>query len=323
MNTQRIDFCTHCRKETEYYLSKKDIKKIIKDKEYNFKITIAVCKECGKEISIPSLIDLNIKEIDQQYRDDEDIISIEDIKKLMSLYHIGKAPLSLALGFGEITIKRYIAGQVPSKEYSDIMKTALSSPGYMKQKLEENKDKLALTAYSKALDKTFELENLFSFSDRLKEVINYLFGQLEEISPSSLHSLLYFSQGISYALNGKPMFEEECMLSSNGLVYKDVYNLFKDFPYDPREYERFVLLENTKHILNKEDYHILDLVIHTFGLYSYKALKKIIIEELNDDLILVNQIVHNTYIESYFKTKDSEYNFSNVEGIMNYIDSIL
>ena len=189
MNTQRIDFCTHCRKETEYSLSKKDIKKIIKDKEYNFKITDAVCKECGKEISVPGLIDLNTKEIDQQYRDDEDIISIEDIKKLMKLYHIGKAPLSLALGFGEITIKRYIAGQIPSKEYSNIMRKALSSPSYMKQQLDYNKHKLALSAYHKALDTTLELEKLFSFSDRLTEVIKYFFDQLEEECMTSVNSL--------------------------------------------------------------------------------------------------------------------------------------
>ena len=52
---------------------------------------------------------------------------IDDIERLMKIYKIGKAPLSLALGFGEVTIPRYLEGQVPSKEYSDIMKTALSS----------------------------------------------------------------------------------------------------------------------------------------------------------------------------------------------------
>ena len=38
-----------------------------------------------------------------------------DIKKIMDIYKIGKAPLSLALGFGEVTIPRYLEGQVPSK----------------------------------------------------------------------------------------------------------------------------------------------------------------------------------------------------------------
>lgn len=35
----------------------------------------------------------------------------------MKIYKIGKAPLSLALGFGEVTITRYLSGQIPLKEY--------------------------------------------------------------------------------------------------------------------------------------------------------------------------------------------------------------
>lgn len=56
------------------------------------------------------------------------MLVFEDIRNLMVVYRIGKAPLSQALGFGEITIIRYLVGQVPSKEYSDIIRNALDSP---------------------------------------------------------------------------------------------------------------------------------------------------------------------------------------------------
>ena len=69
-------------------------------------------------MAIPGLIDKNIKEVDEQYRAIEEIVTIEDIERLMKIYKIGKAPLSLALGFGEVTISRYLAGQIPSKNYS-------------------------------------------------------------------------------------------------------------------------------------------------------------------------------------------------------------
>ena len=39
----RRDFCIECRKETEYLLQKRDIVKTIRDKEYTFGITVAVC----------------------------------------------------------------------------------------------------------------------------------------------------------------------------------------------------------------------------------------------------------------------------------------
>lgn len=47
-------------------------------------------------MSIPGLIDKNVQEIDEQYRAMEGLVSMEDIEKLMKIYKIGKAPLSLA-----------------------------------------------------------------------------------------------------------------------------------------------------------------------------------------------------------------------------------
>ena len=94
----RRDFCIACRKETEYLLQKKDMVKNIRDKEYTFAITVAVCAECGGEMSIPGLMDKNVQEIDRQYRAVEGLVSIDDIEKLMKNYKLGKAPLSLALG---------------------------------------------------------------------------------------------------------------------------------------------------------------------------------------------------------------------------------
>ena len=51
----RKDFCIECRKETEYLLQKKDIVKNIRDKEYTFAITVAVCAECGVKENLPGL----------------------------------------------------------------------------------------------------------------------------------------------------------------------------------------------------------------------------------------------------------------------------
>ena len=57
----RRDFCIECRKETEYFWRKKEIVKTIRDKDYTFGITVAICAECGEEMSIPGLIDKNVQ----------------------------------------------------------------------------------------------------------------------------------------------------------------------------------------------------------------------------------------------------------------------
>ena len=67
MENQR-DFCTECRRETNYTLKKIKINQTIREKEYTFEITAAFCNECGDEMGIPGLMDYNMKEIDEQYR---------------------------------------------------------------------------------------------------------------------------------------------------------------------------------------------------------------------------------------------------------------
>ena len=74
---RRMDFCTECRKETEYLLLKTVQRETIREKEYEFKLTTAICRECGARLSVPGLMDRNAQERDIQYREAEDIIKID------------------------------------------------------------------------------------------------------------------------------------------------------------------------------------------------------------------------------------------------------
>lgn len=328
---ERKDFCIECRKETEYILKKKAITKLIKDKEYEFNITIAVCAKCGEEMSLPGLIDKNIQEIDEQYRIAENLVTIEDIEKMMKLYKIGKAPLSLALGFGEITITRYLSGQIPSKEYSDIMKAALTSPSVMKSKLMENRDKIADAAYHKAMKAASELESLFSVSQKMIRVIAYVFERLEEVTPLMLQKLLYYIQGVSYALCGKEMFLENCQAWVYGPVYPEVYYLFRDFKYNPIDDARFALFDGSGNLLTEEEKKIINLVINTFGLYGGKTLEKITHNEKPwkearkgyDDTVPSNAELSKDSIKEYFKSVNEKYSIDSEKGLNNYIVSML
>lgn len=328
---KRIDFCTTCRKNTEYTLKKRNIIKTIKDKEYTFSVTSAVCDECGEEMNIPGLIDKNIKEVDEQYRTSEGIVSIDDIEKLMKIYKIGKGPLSLALGFGEVTITRYLSGQIPSKEYSDVIRAALSSPAFMKEKLYENKDKIASAAYNKSMNAAIQLENLFSVSDKMLRVISYVFERLEEVTPLMLQKLLYFIQGVSYALNGKPMFSENCQAWVHGPVYPEVYEMFRDFKYNPIEDARFAIFDGNKDELTEDERRVVDLVVNTFGEYGGKVLERITHSEKPwknarkgyGENIPSNELLSMESIKSYFVEKNAIYDFSSEDGLRKYIGEIM
>ena len=327
----RCDFCIECRKQTEYMLQKKKIVKNVRDKEYTFEITVAVCSECGEEMSIPGLLDVNVQEVDAQYRAAEGLISIADIKKLMEIYKIGKAPLSLALGFGEVTIPRYLEGQIPSKEYSDIVKSALSSPSYMKQRLSENKGKLTDAAYKKAIAAVDSIDRLFSVSNQMLRVIAYIFKSLEEVTPLMLQKLLYFIQGIYSALYGEPLFVEECRAWIHGPVYPEVYELFKDFKYNPIDDVRFVLFEGMENGLTAQEKRVVDLVVNTFGMYGGKTLEKIThnetpwIEARNgyEEGIPSNELLSKEQIMNYYISVSQKYDISTEKGLRLYIHDML
>ena len=327
----RRDFCIECRKETEYFLQKKNIVKTIRDKEYTFDITAAVCSECGSEMSIPGLIDKNVQEIDEQYRAAEGLVTVEDIEKLTKIYKIGKAPLSLALGFGEVTLPRYLEGQIPSKEYSDVIRSALTSPAYMKRKLMENRGRLTDTAYKKAMGAAESIESLFSVSDKMLRVIAYVFEKLEEVTPLMLQKLLYFVQGIYLALFDRPIFTEDCRAWVHGPVYPEVYDLFRDFKYNPIDDARFALLEGTKDALTENEKKVIDLVVNTFGLYGGKVLEKITHNEKPwrearkgyDDTRSRVALLAKNRIMSYYKAVNQKYKIETTEGLMAYIHDMI
>ena len=328
---KRRDFCIECRKETEYVLQKKDIEKTIRNKDYTFGITVAICAECGEEVSVPGLIDKNVQEIDEQYRAAEGIVSIDDIEKLMKIYKIGKAPLSLALGFGEVTISRYLEGQIPSKEYSDVVKTALTSPAYMKQKLIENRDKLTDTAYKKTMAAADSIERLFSVSHKMLRVIAYVFKKLEEVTPLMLQKLLYFIQGVYLALYGKPIFVEDCRAWIHGPVYPEVYDLFRDFKYNPIDDARFALLEGTEDALTDDEKKVIDLVVNTFGMYGGKVLEKITHNETPwiearkgyGESIPSSELLSKDRIMKYYIAVNQEYDIATETGLRAYINDML
>ena len=328
---KRMDFCIECRKETEYMLQKRRIVKTIRDREYTFEITAAICGECGEEMSIPGLIDRNVQEIDEQYRWTEGIVTVKDIERLMKLYKIGKGPLSLALGFGAVTIPRYLEGQIPSKEYSDIIKSALSSPAFMREKLAGNREKLTDAAYKKAMAAAEGLEVLFCVSEKMLGVIACIFGELEEVTPLMLQKLLYFIQGIYSALYGKPLFEEDCRAWVHGPVYPEVYTLFRDFKYNPIDDVRFGLLKGTDDVLTEEERDVIDRVVNTFGIYGGKVLERITHNEEPwksarkgyGDQVPSSELVSKDSIRKYYERVNEVYGVGTEDGVREYIRHML
>ena len=94
-----------------------DFEKENPDIEIEYEEFYGVCDECKTEIFVPGLDDRNEEIIEEEFRKKKNLITISDIKKILEKYNVEKRPLSKLLGFGELTITRYIDGQLPSAKY--------------------------------------------------------------------------------------------------------------------------------------------------------------------------------------------------------------
>lgn len=316
-------FCAECMDDQPYILKKEKYVKVIRDKEYEFIVENAYCSVCGARVHVEGLDDQRARDIDEQYRRYENIVTISEIEKLKNIYDIGAGPLSLALGFGEVTMKRYTLGVVPTKEYSDIIRKALESPNYFKSLLEKNKDKLNASAYKKAKAASDKLCQMTNMSDTILATISYIFHRLEEVTPLALQKLLYFSQGHYFLKYNKPLFNEDCLAWQHGPVYRKVYDLFKELTYHVIEDNYYAVIKNRHLSLDDEQKEVIDLVLETYGLFNGKVLEHITHQQAPYNNTNHNKIIEKEEISNYYKNLEEQYNLSTKEGIMEYIKSCM
>jgi putative zinc finger/helix-turn-helix YgiT family protein len=201
MNRQTV-FCPECRQDVIYVVKEKRESAELKGDLYEFMAQIAYCEQCGQEVFVPELEDVNLKELYDTYRQKNDIISLEKIQSLPEKYNIGKRPLSLLLGWGEQTFSRYYDGDMPTKQYSEILKLIHADPAYYLSLLEKGKENLkSEKAYEKSKVIT---ERLLDYSatesqSKIEVVADYLLSKCGDITPLSLQKALYYAQGFCYA----------------------------------------------------------------------------------------------------------------------------
>ena len=127
------------------------------------------------------------------------------------------------------------------------------------------------------------------------------------------------------------MFSEDCQAWIHGPVYPEVYDLFRDFKYDPIDDERFAVLEGAENKLTDDEKYVIDMVLDTFGMYGGKVLEKITHKEKPwiearrgyGEGIPSCEILSKERIMIYYIEVNKLYGIDNVEGIRKYIADML
>lgn len=175
------------------------------------------------------------------------------------------------------------------------------------------------------------MEPLFSLSEKMQSVIYCLLKKTEDVTPLALQKMLYFIQGIHMTLFDREMFSEDCQAWAHGPVFKEVYEVFRDFQYNPIEDARFFMSENGIQELSDNEKSVINLVIESFGIYNGKTLERVTHKEapwkearadcLPDQRS--NRVIPKESIKKYFQAAAGHYDLTSVGGIREYIDSRL
>lgn len=324
--TEKTVFCEECRNDVNYTVAAVSMTGTVKGTEYSFTGKEARCTDCGNLVYVPKINDYNLRVLYNEHRAANGIISLEHILEIPKKYAIGKRPLSILLGWGEQTFSRYCEGDMPTRQYSEILTMVYNDPKYYSELLESGKGSLkSISAYEKSKKAVDELLGITSDKANEKKIllaVRYLLDQCEDITPLALQKALYYIQGFYNAFYNEFIFSENCEAWTHGPVYRDIYFRYRDYHFDPiQSHEKF-----DSSTLTAQEKAIFDNVIKYFCCYSGKVLERFTHNETpwlsaRGNLPVYapsEQIITHKSIREYFSAVKAKYNMVTPNDIRLY-----
>lgn len=201
------------------------------------------------------------------------IVTPEEIKSIPLRYNIGKRPLSLLLGWGELTYTRLLDGNTPTKAHAAELRALLDDPASYVRVLETGRTRVTEAAYNRsfsAVDALLEDQGGAMRAARIYETADHICTLAEgDLTPNALQKLLYYSQGFCFAKLGSALFDDLPIAGANGPEYKriNITYSYSEIQAVPNREDRVVSLSN-------KELEIIDSVYGEYGFYSGQALSR-------------------------------------------------
>lgn len=320
--------CEYCECEQKYKLNIVKKTSILKDEEISYMGNEAVCKNCGNEIFVSHVCSENLKSLYEEYRKKNNIIKINQINDIIIRYCISEEALDLLLGWEEATISRYLDGDMPTDNHSDLLKKIYEYPRYYLTILQSNKDRIKIIDYYKSIKSVRIFLDNCIVEEKIDSVIKYCLERCEDITLNSLQKLLYYVQAACYMFTDEFLFNEDCRAFIEGPAYKSVHERYERFGfYEVNEQ----LMNKKKLVLNDYEKNIVESVIKFYGCYSGKILKQMVQNESpwilsrprNIDMnVCINKdfkIIKKNVIGQYFKAIKQKYDMENLMDLDRYV----
>lgn len=275
----------------------------------------AICsKECGHNIEDSEVLELNSHKLKDAYRSQHNIIALDDIKKIPQMYGIGKRPLSNLLGWGELTFTRYYDGDIPTFSYSQQLSSIYNSPLRYLELLERYKDLVSTKTYAKS---KICAVKLLEEQSKIAHIFDYILTQCDDITPLTIHKILYYIQGFHLAFFETDIFNEECIVTEFGPRYESIYEKYKDYNY---EQDTHVLTDKSCKLSVSEKL-ICDSVIKNLACYSGKTIFNFISNEVIWITAMIEEqqtTLSTQQMSIHFKTITTKFNMVSALDISLY-----
>ena len=224
-----LAYCPSCKKMVEFETKKETKINGYDGDQIEYEARSAYCVHCGEELAYDPYEEEGAQAYAEALRIHKGIVPLSIIRDLPKKYHIGKRPLSLLLGWGEITYSRYLEGHVPSQSYSRTIQRLFDNPADYEELLERNRGRISNRAYQnskKAVKRVIESEQ--PETEKMLEVASgFCVLSGGNIGAREIEKLTYYAQGFSLVLMDRPLFELEPEAWAAGPVYKRLWEIFK------------------------------------------------------------------------------------------------
>jgi putative zinc finger/helix-turn-helix YgiT family protein len=121
----------------------------VRGEEVEVAAQVAVCPECGEDISVEELDNKTLRTAFDEYRRRRNLLTPVEIAAIREKYGLGQRAFSLLLGWGEITLHRYESGSLQDAAH-DIQLRLASDPGNVRTLLAAHGDRLSASQKVKA-----------------------------------------------------------------------------------------------------------------------------------------------------------------------------
>ncbi len=243
-------------------VKKRKVEVNVKGKMIEFDEFYKIDPKTGEEVfdrNIEIENDIRLYDI---YKKQMNLLTSSEIKNIRKKYGMNQKEFALSIGVGEITIHRFENGSIQTESVDSIIRLS-EDPDIMYNLLIKNQSNLSDNDFSTFLNKVnilkklkqhkianfnindymdfkFETESIdnvtkeliFQYNTQIDNVskkykIEDNCGAAEYITPLKLQKLLYYIQGMSLRIYGKPAFLNNISAWQYGPVVEDVYQQYK------------------------------------------------------------------------------------------------